>query len=101
MNSGHVVAIKIYTAVFFALIGLTGITTAVAFVDLGGGLNAAVAFAIALCKALLVILYFMHVRYGTRLIWVVLGGGFFWLGILMALSLSDYLTRGWPGLPGE
>jgi caa(3)-type oxidase subunit IV len=42
----------------------------------------------------------MHVRYGTRLTWVVVSSGFFWLGILIVLGLSDYLSRGWIAQPG-
>jgi len=63
-------------------------------IDLGPG-NVAVALIIAVCKALLVALFFMHLRYSSKLLWVVTGGGLFWLGIMLALTLSDYLTRGW------
>jgi cytochrome c oxidase subunit 4 len=97
----HVVPRSIYYAVFAALMVLTGLTVWVAYLDLGF-LNVAVALGIAVTKAALVILYFMHVRYGTRLTWVVVSSGFFWLGILIVLGLSDYLSRGWlpqPGVP--
>jgi cytochrome c oxidase subunit 4 len=97
--SPHIVPTRVYYAVFTTLMTLTGITVAVAFVDLGF-LNIAMALGIAVIKATLVILYFMHVRYGTRLTWVVVASGFFWLGILIALGLSDYLSRGWLPLPG-
>jgi len=50
---------------------------------------------IAACKALLVILFFMHVRYSSRLTWVFVGAGFFWLMILLALTLVDVLSRRW------
>jgi cytochrome c oxidase subunit 4 len=99
--SEHVVPRSIYYAVFAALMVLTGLTVWVAYLDLGF-LNTAVALGIAVTKATLVILYFMHVRYGTRLTWVVVSSGFFWLGILIVLGLSDYLSRGWipqPGVP--
>jgi cytochrome c oxidase subunit 4 len=79
--------------VFLALLGLTALTTAVAFIDLGRGLNDGVALAIALAKALLVILYFMHVRYSDRFTWVLAGIAFFWLMILMGGTLDDFLTR--------
>ena len=69
-----------------------------AFFDLGV-FNTPVALTIACTKALLVVLFFMHVRYGTRLTWVVVSAGFFWLGILIVLTMSDYLSRGWLGLP--
>ena len=94
MNSKHVVSIGLYAAVFASLVALTLITTGVAFIDLGGDLNSIVALAIAAAKALLVILFFMHVRYSSRLTWVFVGAGFFWLAIMMALSFSDFLTRG-------
>lgn len=87
------VSVRTYGLVFLALLGLTTLTTAVAFIDLGRGLNDAVALAIALAKALLVILYFMHVRYSDRFTWVLAGIAFFWLMILMGGTLDDFLTR--------
>jgi cytochrome c oxidase subunit 4 len=87
------VSIKLYAAIFAALIVLTLTTTAVSFIDLGGDLNVVVALFIAVCKAVLVILYFMHVRYSSRLTWVFVGAGFFWLSILITLTMSDLLTR--------
>lgn len=86
-------ALKNYAAVFAALLVLTALTTAVAWVDLGGEFNVVVALAIAGAKASLVALYFMHLRHGSRLSWVFAGAGFFWLMILIALTLSDTLTR--------
>ena len=93
MKAKHVVSIKVYAAVFAALIGLTLLTTAVAFIDLGGDTNAIAALTIAICKALLVILFFMHARYSSRLTWVFASAGFFWLMILLTLTISDVLTR--------
>jgi len=90
----HIVPRKIYVGVFSALIILTVLTVYIANKDLGR-LNAIVALTIAVCKATLVVLYFMHVRYSSRLVWVFVAAGFFWLGIMVALTLSDYLTRGW------
>ncbi|MCA1573318.1 MAG: cytochrome C oxidase subunit IV family protein, partial [Acidobacteria bacterium] len=58
-------------------------------------LNVIVAMTIAVVKATLVVLYFMHVRYSARLIWVVVASALFWMGILFALTFSDYWTRGW------
>ena len=83
-----------YFTIFAALIVLTGLTTAVAFFDLGL-LNPVVALSIAVFKATLVALFFMHLKYGSRLTWVVAGASVFWLGILLLLILSDYATRGW------
>jgi cytochrome c oxidase subunit IV len=74
----------------------TAITVAVAFLDLGP-LNNVVMLGIALAKATLVVLYFMHVKYSTRMIPVVVGVGIFWLLVLFGLTMSDYLSRGWLG----
>lgn len=90
----HVVSPKIYYAIFIALAVLTVVTWSVAKLDLGR-MNAVVAMTIAVIKATLVVLYFMHVRYSSRLTWVFVGAGFFWLAIMVALTLSDYMTRGW------
>ena len=92
--SGHVAPKSMYYAVFAALIVGTALTVAVAFVDLGP-LNNVLMLGIAMTKALLVILFFMHVRWSTRLTWVVVASGFFWLMILFGLTMMDYLTRGW------
>ncbi len=59
-----------------------------------------VALAIAVTKASLVVLFFMHVRYSTPLTWLVVASGFVWLAILLALAFADYLSRGWLGNPG-
>ena len=95
MKSDHVVSIKLYSAIFGALLVMTLATAGAAFIDLGGNLNTVVAMLIAACKALLVILFFMHVRYSSRLTWVFVGAGFFWLMILLALTLADVLSRRW------
>jgi len=95
MNTPHVVSVKLYAAIFGALLLLTLSTTGMAFVDLGGDWNAVAAVAIAIVKALLVILFFMHVRYSSPLTWLFVGAGFFWLTILFALTMPDPLTRNW------
>ena len=92
--SGHVAPKRLYYLVFLALIVGTVLTVAVAKFDLGP-LNNIVMLTIACTKALLVVLFFMHVRWGTRLTWVVAASGFFWLLILFVLGMSDYLSRGW------
>ncbi|HWP99393.1 MAG TPA: cytochrome C oxidase subunit IV family protein [Vicinamibacterales bacterium] len=94
--SAHVLPVRLYVAVFAALMVLTAVTVAAAFVDLGF-LNTFVALTIAVTKATLVALYFMHVRYSTPLVKVTVVAGLVWLGILFALGLSDYLSRGWVG----
>ena len=93
MNAEPIIPVRIYVMVFLSLIALTITTTAVAFIDLGAQWNSAVALAIAVIKALLVILFFMHVRYSRPLMWVFVGVGFFWLAILFTLTLADYATR--------
>jgi cytochrome c oxidase subunit 4 len=90
-----VIALKVYYGVFAALLVLTLTTTGVAYVDLGGVWNVAVALTIAFIKALLVALFFMHLRYSSRLTWLFAGAGIFWLATLLDLTLSDYFTRGW------
>jgi cytochrome c oxidase subunit 4 len=101
MNTPHVVSVKLYAAIFGALLLLTLSTTGIAFVDLGGDLNAVVAVAIAIVKGLFVILFFMHVRYSSRLTWVFVGAGFFWLLILLTLTMTDPLARGWLSPVGQ
>ncbi len=100
----YIVPTKIYLRVLAALLALTAVTVVASFYDLGGGrlhyANAIVAITIAVSKATLVVLYFMHVRYGSRMTWVFVGAGVFWLLILIVLTQSDVLTRQWiPVLP--
>ena len=92
--SEHIIAPRVYYTIFFILAVCTYLTWQVAVFDLGP-LNTVAALAIAIFKATLVVLFFMHVRYSTRLTWVVVLGSVFWLAILLALTLSDYLTRPW------
>ena len=92
--SGHVAAKMMYYAVFVALLVGTGLTVAAAFVDMGP-MNNVVMLTIACVKASLVILFFMHVRWSTRLTWVVVASGFFWLLIMFTLTMTDYFSRGW------
>ena len=99
----YIVPSRIYLLVFVALLLLTAVTVAASFYDLGGGrshyANAIVAITIAVSKATLVVLYFMHVRYGSRLTWVFVGAGVFWFLILIVLTLSDVFTRHWIPAP--
>jgi cytochrome c oxidase subunit 4 len=92
MSSHHVVPQKIYLLVFATLLLLTLVTIDVAFYNLGL-LNIYLAMIIATCKATIVVLYFMHVKYSPRLTWVFAIAGLFWMVILVVLMLSDYLTR--------
>jgi cytochrome c oxidase subunit 4 len=91
--SGHVAPKSLYYLVFGALLVGTVLTVVVAKFDLGA-LNNVMMLSIACAKALLVVLFFMHVRWSTRLTWVVAGSGIFWLLLLFTI-IGDYLTRGW------
>lgn len=93
MSAEKVISLRAYVGVFIALLALTAVTTAVAFVDLGATWNSTLAVAIAVVKALLVILFFMHVLHSRPLTWIFVAAGFFWLAILFILTLSDYVTR--------
>ncbi len=90
----HVTPLTTYLVVFFALAGGTILTWWVSTIDLGWA-NTPIALLIAAIKAVLVILFFMHVIHSTRLTWVVVIGAFLWLGVLFVLTFADYLTRIW------
>jgi cytochrome c oxidase subunit 4 len=92
--SEHIVPRKIYFTVFGALLVLTALTVIVANFDFGR-MNDIVAMTVAVTKMTLVLLFFMHVRYSSRLIWVIVASMFFWLLILLSLTLTDYTSRGW------
>ena len=85
---------RTYLITGFALLAFLGLTIAAAYVNLGP-FNTVAAMSIALAKAVLILLFFMHLRDSKPIIWAFAGAGFFWLGIMFALALSDYLTRGW------
>jgi cytochrome c oxidase subunit 4 len=96
----HIESVKTYALVWIALLILTGVTTAVAYIDLAQ-FSVVVALGIAAAKMMLVALFFMHVRHSTQLTKLVVLGGLMWLGILMLLSMADFVTRGWIGTPGR
>lgn len=83
---------RTYYTVFAALITLTLVTVAVSFLELGAW-HTAVGVLIGVVKASLVTLFFMHLLHSSKLSWLAALAGLFWMGILMALTLSDYLTR--------
>jgi cytochrome c oxidase subunit 4 len=89
---------RIYVAVFAALATLTLLTTGVAYIDLGV-FNPVVALTIAVVKAALVVLFFMHVWFRGKLTWVFIGAGVLWLTFLIAFTLSDAVTRPWIPIP--
>ena len=90
----HIVPSRTYYTIYLVLLVCTYLTWQVAFFDLGA-MNTVAALAIAVFKAVLVVLFLMHVKYSTRLTRVVVVGSVFWLGILLALTFGDYLSRGW------
>jgi cytochrome c oxidase subunit 4 len=96
----RVVPQKVYLNVLIALMALLAMTVTASFVDfdrlVGRGANTAIALSIAVAKGLLIILFFMHLRYGSKLTWVFAAAGFVWLSILLSLTLTDYLTRNHP-----
>ena len=96
--SEHIVSPKIYGAIFLTLMILTVTTVYAATVDLNTyfpGLNVVVALLIATCKAILVILFFMHAYYSTRRTKLIILCGFFWLAIMLCMTLGDYVSRSW------
>lgn len=97
--SETITPVRTYLVIFLALMVLTAITVAVAFFELGP-LNDIAAMGIAITKACLVILYFMHVRHSSRLTKVVVVAGFLWLLFLIGFTMSDYLTRGMISMQG-
>jgi len=90
----HVTPLSTYLLVFAALAGGTLLTWWVSTIDLGGW-NTPIALLIATIKAVLVILFFMHVIHSTRLTWVVIIASFLWLSVLFVLTFTDYLSRAW------
>jgi len=85
--------------VFVSLILLTGLTTGVAYIDLGV-FNTVAALAIAVTKMMLVVLFFMHMKYSSGMTRVVVIAGLFWLAIMISLTLADELTRWWTPTAG-
>jgi len=104
----HVSSVWSYLGVFAALMILTFFTVEAASFDLGEPellgvrwpVNVMVALLIAFAKAILVILFFMHVKYADRLTWLTVASGFVFLAILLFITFSDYISRGWLGNPG-
>ena len=96
MSSVHVSPLSTYLSIFAALMVLSAITVGAAFINLGS-FNPVVALAIAVIKATLVILFFMHVKYSSRLTKITVVMSFFFVAILFAETFMDYATRGMPG----
>jgi cytochrome c oxidase subunit IV len=98
---GHVLPKRTYWTIFAALMVLLALTVLVAEINLGRTANIIIALTIAVVKATLVVLYFMHVKFSSRLIWIFAGIGFFWFLILVSLTLSDYASRDWLPIFGK
>ncbi len=96
----HIVPVQTYLVIYGVLMGLLLLTVAAALVDLGP-FQFTAAMLIALVKGILIVLFFMHVRYSERLVWIFSGASFLWLVILIVFTLNDYLTRGLLNVPGK
>ncbi|HMO04794.1 MAG TPA: cytochrome C oxidase subunit IV family protein [Kiritimatiellia bacterium] len=91
-----VVPVKTYLTIFGALMVLTALTVWVAFIDFGHGLlNDTVAMSIAVLKALLVLVIFMHLKYSAKILWLIAGSSVIWMIIMIGLTLTDYRSREW------
>ncbi len=93
-NEHHIVSPKIYLTIVCVLLVLTATTVGVSYIDMGL-FNPIVALAIAAFKMILVVLFFMHVKYSTKLTQLTVGAGLFTFLILVGMTLSDYFTRAW------
>lgn len=96
--SSHVVPIKTYLNVFWALMGLMLLTVVAAYMPFGP-LHIPIALTIAIVKAVLIMAYFMHLKYSHKLTWLFAGASSLWLVILIAFAMSDFLSRGWISAP--
>lgn len=90
----HIVKPPVYLGIFLVLLVLTALTTGISFIDLGV-FNAVIALAIACFKASLVVLFFMHIHYSSRLLKMTVGAGLFTFCLLLSLTMTDYFTRAW------
>lgn len=89
-----IVSMKVYFGVWCALLAGFLLNVGQSMLDLGP-FNVVLALGIALCQVLLLMLFFMHLRYTSALTWLFAATGFYWLGVMFVLGLNDYLTRGW------
>jgi cytochrome c oxidase subunit IV len=85
---------RTYLLTGVALLGLLALTIVVSYLNLGV-FNPIITASISVASTALIILFYMHVRRGKPLLWVFVGAGFFWLGIMFVLAFSDFMTRGW------
>ena len=96
--SENTVSTKTYVRVWVSLLILLGVTVGAAYVHLGW-FNIAAAVTVAVLKAVIIILYFMHVRHSPKVVWIFVGAGFFWLGIIFVGTLTEYFTRAYMPMP--
>jgi cytochrome c oxidase subunit 4 len=94
LTQHHVLPLRIYWGVFTALVVGTLLTVWTATFDLGPW-NTPIALGIAIAKGLLVILFFMHVKYSTRLTWLFVAAGFVWFVIMVCITMADFVSRSW------
>ena len=92
---------SLYFKIFGALMLLLILTVGAAYVPFGGNLNIIVAMTIAVIKAMLIVLFFMHVRDSDKVTWVFASSALVWMFILVALTLTDYRSRDWFQMPGK
>jgi cytochrome c oxidase subunit 4 len=100
MSDQHILPVRTYLITFVALLLLLGAAVAAAYLPLGR-FHLAVTLSIATIKALVIMLIFMHLRYSNRLTWVFASGAFVWLGIMLSITMTDYLSRTWLTMPGK
>jgi cytochrome c oxidase subunit IV len=100
-HASHIIPLKTYYTIFAILMALLVATVVGAYLPLPEAFHLPLALLIAGAKAVLIILYFMHVRFSNRLTWVFSSAAFFWLMILLVFSLSDYATRNWLDIYGK
>ncbi len=93
MSEHHGPSVRTYVLIFCSLLALTAATVMVAFADLGGW-HTTIALAIAVTKATLIVLFFMHGLESSRLVHLIIVGSLLWLAIMLVLTFSDYDTRG-------
>lgn len=96
----HIISVRTYLIIYFALMVLLVLTAAASFLPPGAP-HLPIAMTIAVIKAVLIVLFFMHVYYSSRLTWVVSVASFLWLALLLAFVLADYFSRGWLAIPGK
>jgi cytochrome c oxidase subunit 4 len=95
-----VVSIRTYTFTFLALLALVLMTTLIGFLNLGP-FTMGIAILIATCKAALVVAFFMHGKYESKTVHVIIAAGVVWFLIMVSNTLGDYITRGWLPVPGK